>query len=186
MTKITTGVRIVEKADILFYQQGFEHTSFAQIAAVVRISRGNFYYHFKTKDELLDAVIRLRLSNTQQMLDDWEAEGNETIDRIRCFVRILVSNQRDIQHFGCPVGTLTAELSKLNHPLEKHANKVFTLFHGWLKHQFLSLGRDDADQLAMHLIALSQGVATLANAFKDEKFIRNEEKRINEWLDEFA
>ena len=39
------------------------------IAEAVKISRGNFYYHFKTKDEILDAVIAQRLACTQQVLD---------------------------------------------------------------------------------------------------------------------
>jgi len=71
----TTRDHIVEAADHLFYQQGYEHTSFSDIADAVQISRGNFYYHFKTKDEILDAVIEARLANTQKMLDQWERDG---------------------------------------------------------------------------------------------------------------
>lgn len=55
----TTRHQIVEAADRLFYERGFEATSFADIAAVVGLSRGNFYYHFRTKDEILEAVIAL-------------------------------------------------------------------------------------------------------------------------------
>ena len=64
---------------MLFYQHGFDHTSFADIAGKVGISRGNFYYHFKTKDEILDAVINRRLTNTEQMLDHWEATGEDPL-----------------------------------------------------------------------------------------------------------
>ena len=64
----STRDRIVEAADALFYQRGFERTSFADIADSVRLSRGNFYYHFKTKDDILDAVIALRATRTQAML----------------------------------------------------------------------------------------------------------------------
>ena len=46
-----TRDQIVQAADRLFYRQGYEHTSFSDIADAVQISRGNFYYHFKTKDE---------------------------------------------------------------------------------------------------------------------------------------
>lgn len=42
--KPSTRQEIVEKADLLFYQRGFENTSFADIADAVGISRGNFYY----------------------------------------------------------------------------------------------------------------------------------------------
>lgn len=66
---------IVQAADTLFYERGFEHTSFADIADAVKISRGNFYYHFKTKDEILTAVVAARMERTRAMLTQWETEG---------------------------------------------------------------------------------------------------------------
>lgn len=178
-----TKDHIVDAADQLFYEQGFEHTSFSQIAEAVGISRGNFYYHFKSKDEILDAVINLRLFRTGSMLEGWDIEGATPADRIRCFINILVMNRAKIKRFGCPVGTLFTELAKLEHPSKSNANELFTLFRNWLRRQFEQLGRpDDADELAMHLLAASQGVATLASAFQDEDFIRSEVGRLNDWL----
>ena len=183
MSNRTTRDHIVEAADQLFYQQGYEHTSFSDIADAVHISRGNFYYHFKTKDEILEAVIRLRLENTRKMLKQWEAEGKEPADRIRSFIHILIANRAKIMRYGCPVGTLCNELAKLSHVSQEEANKLFTLFRTWLSRQFALLGREtEADELAMHLLARSQGVATLANAFHDEKFIRQEVKQMCDWL----
>lgn len=187
MSTTTTRDHIVEAADNLFYQQGYEHTSFSDIADAVQISRGNFYYHFRTKDEILDAVIEARLANTQKMLDQWELEGQTPADRIRSFIHILIANRADIKRFGCPVGTLTTELVKLGHDSQAEASKLFTLFRTWLRRQFTLLGRKaDADTLAMHLLARSQGVATLAAAFHDEKFIRQEVKQMCAWLDSYA
>jgi TetR/AcrR family transcriptional regulator, transcriptional repressor for nem operon len=184
LSDISKRDQIIEAADHLFYQNGFEHTSFAHIAEVVGISRGNFYYHFKTKDEILDAVIKFRLNNTQAMLEQWELTGETPADRIRSFINILIMNRSNIKRFGCPVGTLTTELSKLNHSAQDDANQLFTLFRLWLKRQFQLLGyKKDADNLAMHLLALSQGIATLASAFQDEKFIKQEVRRLNEWLE---
>lgn len=179
----TTRDQIVEAADQLFYRQGYERTSFSDIANAVQISRGNFYYHFKTKDEILDAVINARLANTRKMLDQWEIEGKTPAERIRSFIDILIVNRADIKRYGCPVGTLCTELAKLNHTSQGEANKLFTLFRIWLRRQFVLLGRvADADALAMHLLARSQGVATLANAFHDEKFIRQEVEQMCDWL----
>ena len=90
MSDRTTRDRIVEAADELFYRRGYEHTSFADIADAVGISRGNFYYHFKTKDDILDAVIEARLANTRTMLEWWEIEGQTPADRIRSFIHILI------------------------------------------------------------------------------------------------
>jgi TetR/AcrR family transcriptional repressor of nem operon len=187
MSNKTTRDHIVEAADQLFYRQGFEHTSFANIADTVEISRGNFYYHFKTKDEILNAVIHLRLANTRMMLEKWEIEGKHPADRIRSFIHILIGNRAKIKRYGCPVGTLCTELAKLNHASQSEANKLFTLFRTWLRRQFTLLGRkQDADELAMHLLARSQGVATLANAFNDEKFIKQEVKQLDDWLDSYV
>lgn len=184
MSDKTTRDHIVEAADRLFYQRGYEYTSFSDIADAVQISRGNFYYHFKSKDEILNAVIAVRLANTRVMLDQWEIDGKQAADRIRSFIHILIANRADIKRFGCPVGTLCAELAKMNHASQADANKLFTLFRSWLRRQFTLLGCEvDADALAMHLLARSQGVATLANVFHDEKFIKQEVKQMCEWLD---
>lgn len=183
MSEKSTREHIVEAADRLFYRQGYEHTSFSDIADVVRISRGNFYFHFKTKDEILDAVIDARLAATRQMLDRWEREGKDPAERIRCFIHMLIANRADIKRYGCPVGTLGTELAKLDHGARAKANKLFSLFRAWLRRQFALLGRGaDADDLAMHLLVRSQGVATLANAFHDEKFIRREVERMEDWV----
>jgi len=183
----TTRDRIVEAADHLFYRQGYEHTSFSDIADVIRISRGNFYYHFRTKDEILDAVIAARLANTRKMLERWESEGKKPADRIRSFIQILIANRDKIKRYGCPVGTLCTELAKLNHASQADANRLFTLFRTWLRKQFRLLGRkSDADELAMHLLAWSQGVATLASAFHDEKFLRQEVQQKCDWLNFYA
>ncbi|VAW73736.1 Transcriptional regulator, AcrR family [hydrothermal vent metagenome] len=180
---ISKREQIINASDKLFYQQGFEHTSFAHIAKVVKISRGNFYYHFKTKDEILDAVISYRLSKTNEMLESWEIKGETPENRIRSFINILVMNRSKIKNYGCPVGTLCSELVKLNHPSLKHANELFTLFRLWLKRQFELLGhKKNADNLAMHLLARSQGIATLSSAFHDEKFIKNEVNDLEIWL----
>src|SRR5215468_768469 len=141
MSRQTTREHIVEAADQLFYRQGYEHTSFADIADVVQISRGNFYYHFKTKDEILDAVINARLANTRKMLEQWEIEGKQPEDRIRGFIHILITNRADIKRYGCPIGTLCTELAKLNHASQGEANELFTLFRVWLRRQFMLLGR---------------------------------------------
>jgi AcrR family transcriptional regulator len=179
----TTRNRIVEAADRLFYRRGFERTSFADIADAVGISRGNFYYHFKSKDEILEAVIARRLVNTRTMLQGWEIEGEAPADRIRSFIHILIANRADIKRYGCPVGSLCSELVKLNHRAQAEANALLTLFRSWLRLQFERLGRKtDADALAMHLLAFSQGVAMLASAFQDESFIEREVEAMCAWL----
>ncbi|MBM3526994.1 MAG: TetR/AcrR family transcriptional regulator [Alphaproteobacteria bacterium] len=183
MSDKSTRDHIVEAADQLFYHNGFEHTSFSDIADAVKISRGNFYYYFKTKDDILEAVIDVRLAKTRAMLDQWERDGRTPAERIRSFIHILITNRADIKQYGCPVGTLNAELAKLDHGSRPEAAALFMLFRNWLCKQFALLGRKrDADALAMHVLAMSQGVATLANTFQDDRFIQREVQQMDDWL----
>ena len=90
MTASETRENIVAAADALFYEHGFENTSFANVAEVVGISRGNFYYHFKTKDEILDAVIEKRVADRRVMLDEWSSRGKTPKRRVEKFFRFLL------------------------------------------------------------------------------------------------
>lgn len=179
-----TRKQIVDAADDLFYGQGFAQTSFADIAAAVNISRGNFYYHFKTKDEILEAVIDKRLADRETLLSRWGETAERPEDRIACFIRIVIANQTKIMAYGCPVGTLTTELGKLDHPAKDKANRIMALFRDWLVRQFEALGSGVlAMDHALHVLGWSQGVATLAQAFRDEAYVRREVDSILAWLD---
>lgn len=177
----------MEAADELFYRNGFEHTSFADIAGEVGLSRGNFYYHFDAKDKILQAVIERRLAKTREMLDRWERGGKSPEERIACFIHILVANQAKIELFGCPVGTLNGELAKLEHSSKGAAQELFTLFREWLREQFEALGRsEDADELSMRLLGQSQGVAALSQAYKDSAFVEREVSWMKAWVKALA
>jgi TetR/AcrR family transcriptional regulator, transcriptional repressor for nem operon len=183
MTAAATRDQIVQAADRLFYERGFEHTSFADIAGEVGLSRGNFYYHFKSKDAILDAVIQARLSERRRWLEQWEDQEPDPAARIVRFIEIVHTNRAAIQQHGCPVGTLTTELAKLEHPMLDRAGCVMTLFRDWLRAQFAVLGHGErADELAMHVLTFSQGAAVLANLYRDEDYIRREIDRMRTWL----
>ena len=184
MTAIATREKIVTSADRLFYERGFEATSFADVAQAVGISRGNFYYHFKTKDEILDAIIERRIKDRHDMLDGWVDSAQSPNDCVASFIRILLMNNEKIRAFGCPVGTLFSELAKLQHPGGSGARELFDVFRIWLRRRFEEMGRvADADELAMHILARSQGAATLANAYPDEPFLEIEVRHMLAWLD---
>ncbi len=187
MKSSETREKIITALDTLYYERGFEATSFADVAEIVGISRGNFYYHFKTKDEMLDAVIERRILERTAMLDGWIDAGQSPKQCVASFIRILLMNNQKIRSYGCPVGTLFSELSKLNHPGESGARELYDLFRVWLKRRFEAMGKsDDADALAMHILARSQGAASLANAYPDEPFLEQEVQQMLAWLDAIA
>lgn len=178
-----TRQQIISAADRLFYEQGFEATSFADIAAAVGLSRGNFYYHFRAKDALLEAVIAFRVEKTRALLKQWEEASDSPTECIVSFVRLLIENRTKIMAHGCPVGSLCEELAKMEHQAKRDAAQLFALFRDWLSMQFKRAGRGrDSDVLAMHVLMRSQGIATLAMALEEDVFVDREVSELIAWV----
>ena len=55
--------RILLAAEAVFISEGFAGARMDAIAARAGVSRSHLYYHFKSKDELLDALIELRTAD---------------------------------------------------------------------------------------------------------------------------
>ncbi len=60
---------LIEAAEILFRRQGYEQTSVSDIVKKVGVAQGTFYYYFKSKDGILDAVIDHYIDNYRQSLE---------------------------------------------------------------------------------------------------------------------
>lgn len=59
--------RIMDAAKTLFETKGYEHTTVADIIAMAGASKGGFYHHFKSKEEILEAQTMLEISRFHDM-----------------------------------------------------------------------------------------------------------------------
>jgi len=53
----------------------------------------------------------------------------------------------------------------------------------WAERQFLAMGRPDARDLAIQVIARYQGTALLTSAFRDPGLMEAEARRVAQWID---
>ena len=179
--------KIVKAADQLFYRKGYNLTSFSDIALASKIPRGNLNYYFKTKDETLIAVIRHRVVNMQNMLRDWEKEYKTPLQLLKRYAQIVSNVKDEVIHYGCPMGTLNAELAKAQQELQAITKEQFEVFEQWIKKQFQAMGcRNKATELTIHLMVWTQGISTMAYIHKDTRLIQREVKAIISWLDSLA
>jgi AcrR family transcriptional regulator len=73
MEKVRTDkrLRLIEAANALISQHGFNQTTLADIARKSEVPLGNVYYYFKTKDELGSALIEHRADSYHDLIDAW-------------------------------------------------------------------------------------------------------------------
>jgi TetR/AcrR family transcriptional regulator, transcriptional repressor for nem operon len=176
--------QVIEAADKLFYQKGYNLTSFSDIAKVSKVPRGNLNYYFSTKDEVLIAVVRYRVSEMQKMLRNWESEYKTPLERLQRYAQIVSKVKEEVIHYGCPMGTLNSELGKSQQALQTITKEQFEVFEKWIKKQFKDMGcSKSAAELTMHLMVRTQGIATMAYIHQDERLIKREVRLIGDWLE---
>jgi AcrR family transcriptional regulator len=60
---------LIEAAETLFREEGYRQTSVSQIVKKVGVAQGTFYYYFKSKDDILDAVVDHYIDSYCQALE---------------------------------------------------------------------------------------------------------------------
>jgi TetR/AcrR family transcriptional repressor of nem operon len=174
--------RIIEAADQLFYQRGYNQTSFSDIADITGIPRGNFYYYFKTKDDILAAVVDARVKHYQEALANCDAVSDSPRDRLLSFIDNMASSEDTVIDSGCPIGSLCSELAKDTDALQSKSREVFELLRDWMSKQFAEVGLADADDKAMDMLSRMQGVAIIACAFKDSAYLHRSIADLKRWI----
>ena len=180
----TTRAEIVGCARKLFYERGYDGTSFSHIVDATGLFRGNIYHYFKTKDEILEAVVASYLDQYGAMLAKCERNIRAPKARLHAFVQMLAGHKAELVEFGCPIGSLNTELGKDRRELQQAARALFDLFGEWLAARFGELGHGkEAQHLALHLLGRAQGIALIAHVYRDKRFLERELAQLSEWID---
>jgi TetR/AcrR family transcriptional regulator, transcriptional repressor for nem operon len=174
--------RLVEGARRVIYEQGVERTTIADIAAAADVPIGNVYYYFKTKNDLVEAAITANATAVREMLA--AAERHHTPrGRLNALIRAFGEQREHAAWRGCPMGTLCSELDKRDDDLTRQARDALALPIDWAEQQFIALGRSDARELAVALIASYEGISLIANTFHDPSLVSSETRRLERWID---
>jgi len=179
----TARRRIVEAANSLIYQKGYNMTSLADVASDISITKGNLHYHFKSKEDLLEAVIDFRLQAISDQLKHWDKEFDSAKSRLKRFIQMLLNEEEQLVRYGCPMGSLNVELGKTQEPLKDKSLAMFDRYIDWLEKQFRLIDSRHAKSFSRHLISMAQGAALMAYIYRDTAWLRKECKLVNEWID---
>jgi AcrR family transcriptional regulator len=178
--------RLVDSAVRLVHEQGAEKTTLAEIAAAADVPAGNVYYYFKTKDDLLQAAIDAHAAILRGTLAEVAAGHRTPAARLKALVAKISGQGELAALYGCPQGTLCSELDKRDDELSRSAARLMEILIDWARDQFAAMGRRDAGDLAIALIAAYQGISLLTNTLREPKLMRREGRRLERWIDELA
>jgi len=177
--------RLIAAAREVIHEQGVEKTTIADIAQSADVPVGNVYYYFKTKDQLVAAAIESRVGDVRALLETLES-GRSPQARLKALIRELTA-QRDLAaRYGCPLGSLCSELDKRPDGLVSTCAQMLELPIDWAEDQFRLMGRRDARDLAVALMASYQGIALLTNTFRDPDLMARESRRLERWVESLA
>ena len=169
----------------LVHEQGVQATTLAEVAQAADVPAGNVYYYFKTKDELLKAAVEEHAAHQRAALRELESEPTP-VARLKALVKLFAGQAELAARFGCPQGSLCSELDKRHDDLSQNAADLMRIPINWVEREFRAMGRGDASELAVALIAAYQGISLLANTFDDPGMMVREARRLERWIDALA
>ncbi|MFD7914569.1 TetR/AcrR family transcriptional regulator [Streptomyces sp. NPDC059752] len=174
--------RLAAAAAQVLHAQGVAPTTLADIARAAEVPVGNVYYYFKTKDELVEAAIDAHAQTLRGLIAALD-ELPTPEERLKALLAGWAQQRELTAQYGCPTGTLASELDKRADGLGRSIAAVMQVLLDWAEQQFAQMGRADARELAVALIAAYQGVSLLTNTFRDPELMATEVRRLERWID---
>jgi len=183
MTDTLKRDRLIEAAKSMFYQQGVTRTTLADVAQQAQVPLGNIYYHFRTKEALVEAVIQAHLQELQSLFAQLDRDPDPR-QRLLGLLAAERKSEQVLARYGCPYGSLSQELNKEDGQPATMAALLFQAYLDWAATQFRLLGKDEeeARDLAMDLISSMQGTFVLTNSFRSPELLQRKLQRLETWL----
>ncbi len=121
---------LIAVAEKLFLEKGYENTSVSDIAKTIGIAQGTFYYHFKSKADILEAVADKLISGLEYQigkfispLQEHEHVGKRINDMINVLFKIKRSGEKFLEYLH-----KDSNLSLHNKLFQRAVNRIIPLF----------------------------------------------------------
>lgn len=165
-----TRIEILRKSFDLIYKNGYQATSIDEIIATTKVTKGAFYYHFKSKEEMGMALI-----SDVMHKELWPAV-KKSISTTKDFRKNLYKMLKDllVKHpvltceYGCPSVNLIQEMAPLNEQFRKALKKNLNEWQKLIEDELVraqgagQLSSDhDPQNIALYVITLYHGVRNM-------------------------
>jgi len=175
----------------LMMSKGYNATTIEEICTSAEVTKGAFFYYFKTKEDLgvnlLQEYWRVRQNQFADV--DWMA-AEDPLEQIQQFLQVVADVfMNDPDGYSCLAGSFTQELANAN-PLFREL--VSSLFVEWAqqitpilqaaKEKYAPSDEINVQQLADYIVSVIQGCLILAQARQDGGVIRQQMQMLSKHL----
>lgn len=175
-----TRERILRAAEGLFHRHGYHATGLDRIIAEAGVTKGNFYYHFKSKEALAIASIERHFDQMGVAIAQRGGAGSSPLSTLFSildyFAELIVAQNQAGGVVGCYFGNFGLEMGGENLAVRKRLQAVFTSirerFEDLLQRALDSgeLPADhDPEQIAAIIISLLEGAILMDKTGKEPR-----------------
>ncbi|MEK4057319.1 MULTISPECIES: TetR/AcrR family transcriptional regulator [Paenibacillus] len=168
-----TAEAILDTAQSIVQEFGFNGFSYAHIAKIVGIRTPTIHYYFPNKEDLGEALIERYHRNFISSLAQVDTETHNNLEKLRKFILLYGGPVKD--YCTCMGVMLSTDLASLSSKTQEGIAQLFTTNLEWLK-RVLEQGRSEgqlkftgsADVLAHQFLASLQGAQLIARSYRDQ------------------
>lgn len=167
-----TRFRIIDTAYGLFYRKGYTRVGMDEIAARAALTKRTLYYHFRSKDELLAAVLEHYHAMARARIDKHAERYKGKIDTIvsRKFMD-LVQWSKTPGWTGSGFTRLVMELADLpGHPARDIARRHKAVNEDWWRQRFRESGVARPSERAREISLLMEGAIVMILVTGDRSY----------------
>lgn len=184
-------IRLLEAARDVIRRNGFAATSVDDICRHAEVTKGAFFYHFKTKQDLGEAAANFWTDTTSQFFAEAPYHlPDDALERVLAYVAFRKSIiAGDLAEFTCLVGTMTQEVYATSTAIRDacarsifgHAKSLEADIRAALQDRNMP-DAGTAASLARHTQTVLQGAFVLAKAGNDPELARESLDHLDRYI----
>ncbi len=176
-----TRERIVKAAVARILRQGFASTTLDHICTDAGVTKGSFFHHFKSKEEMGLEVIRWWSNmGTQEYSKAWKNPGQNPLTQLSAMLDIMAGfTETDGSPCVCAIGMIAQEMALSHDEIRESCARELT---SWTHHvaRLLESAKStskpvqdfDSEKIAWFLNSLWQGSMLIGKTCQSPKIIR--------------
>lgn len=155
---------LVEKALEVFYQEGFHATGMDRLVKETRISKTSMYKHFRTKEDLILATLKLRDERFREnFVAQVEAVSDDPKEQLLATFDALGNWFAEPKFKSCMFIKASSEYQDKDHPIHIESKDHKKILQDYLCELAEKAGLANPAELAAQLQLLQEGAIVLAH-----------------------